>query len=106
MFANDSESCFGKNCQQEESMVRLLFLFPAEVMECLLHGLPKLLPERSWIEAEEFPIESRNHVSVKRHSCSSVSIKAGWDGERKTFMAELSKFAPESSHLVPDGVPV
>ena len=67
MFANDPKSCFCKNCKQEESVARLLFWFPAEIMECLLHGLPKPLPERSWIKSQKLFVESMNHVPVIQH---------------------------------------
>jgi hypothetical protein len=38
-------------------LFRSLFLIP-KVPERLLHGLTKLIPKTSWLEAEEFLVES------------------------------------------------
>ena len=69
MFLGDSYGCF-EECPEyeaEQPTICLPFPFIAQVVERLLHGLAKPLPEDSWIEAEEFLVESLNGVLVIRH---------------------------------------
>ena len=60
MFSNDSYGCFDKYPENKTgpSIFRLLFPFSAQIVERLLHGLPKLLSKTLWVEAEEFLVES------------------------------------------------
>ena len=44
----------------EQALLCLLFPFLIEIIEGLLHGFPKPLPEPSGIEVEEFLVESTN----------------------------------------------
>ena len=62
MLPNDSDSCFTEYRQQEEALSG--FLLITEVLERLLHGLPKTLPERSWIKGKKLFVERMNHVPV------------------------------------------
>jgi len=59
----------------EQALLYLLFPFLIEIIERLLHGFPKPLPEPSWIEAEEFLVEGMNCALVRHHSWSSVNIR-------------------------------
>lgn len=62
MFPDDSHGCFDKYPENKSgpAVFRLLFPFIAQVIECLLHGLPQSLSEALWIESEEFPVKSTN----------------------------------------------
>ena len=62
MFPEDSHGCFDKYPENKSgpSVFRLLFPFIAQVVECLLHGLPKPFPKTSWVEAEEFLVRITN----------------------------------------------
>jgi hypothetical protein len=59
MLSKNSYGSFGERTEYKPKQLfsRLLFLIP-KVMERLLHGFAKLLPEPSWIEGKEFFIES------------------------------------------------
>ncbi len=69
MFLDNPYGCFDEQPEHEAepSWLCLLFPFIAEVIERLLHGLSKLLPEGSWIEAEEFLVESASCFLVIHH---------------------------------------
>ena len=62
MFPDDSQGCFDKYPENKSgpSVFRPRFPFIAQVIERLLHGLSKSLPEASWIESEEFRVKSTN----------------------------------------------
>jgi len=69
MFPNDPDGCFGEYRKHKESARGLVFPFIAEVMERLLHGLPKPLPELSWIEIDESFVKRTNvclHLLINR----------------------------------------
>lgn len=55
----------------------LSFLFIVQIIESLLHRLPKPLPEGLWIEAEEFLVERTNCVLVIRHKQKFALIAIG-----------------------------
>jgi hypothetical protein len=69
MFPDDPYRCFDEHPEHEAEPSPLCSSFPliAEVVEGLLHGLPKLLPECLWIEGEEFLVERTNCFLVIRH---------------------------------------
>jgi hypothetical protein len=60
MFPDDPQRCFAKRPQYETEPSGLCLPFPAEIVECLLHGLPKPLPKDSRIKSEEFLVKSMN----------------------------------------------
>jgi hypothetical protein len=62
MFPDDPHGCFDKYPEHKTGpfVLRLLFPFVAQVIERLLHRLPKSLSEASWIESEEFLVKTTN----------------------------------------------
>ena len=58
----------------EQSFFRLPFLMP-KIVERLLHGLSKLLPESSRIKAEESSVENMNCFRDHTIICKSLRIK-------------------------------
>ena len=72
MLSKNSYSSFEERPEYkaEQSLLRLPLL-STNVIEGLLHGLAKSLPEFSWIEVEEFPVENMNCSPVIRHTQSS-----------------------------------
>ncbi len=83
MFPEDSQSCFDKYPENKSgpSVFRLLVPFIAQVVERLLHRLPESLPEASWIESEEFLVESAKGVWLIDHTQTSLdkaSAVARW----------------------------
>ena len=57
MFLENPYTCFDKYPEHEAKPSTLCLSFIVEVIECLLHGLSKPLPEPSRIEVEEFLVE-------------------------------------------------
>ena len=76
MLSKNSHGSFDEYPENsaEHSSIGLSFLFPVQIIERLLHGLSKPLPEPSWIEVEEFLVEGMNCVLVIHHSWSWVNI--------------------------------
>ena len=62
MFPDDPKGGFDKYPKNKSgpAVLRLLLSFPAQVVERLLHGLAKPLPESSRVKAEEFLVKRVN----------------------------------------------
>lgn len=73
MFLNNGDGCLNEYRKNKKSASGLLFLFMLEIVECLLHRLPKLLPKPARIEAEEFLVEHRNCALVINHIWSPLA---------------------------------
>ena len=58
MFAEYSYACFSEHPKQETKQSVVCLSFPVKVVERLLHGFPKLVPESPRVECKEFPVQS------------------------------------------------
>jgi hypothetical protein len=69
MLSKNTYSSFAERPEEEakQFFFRLTF-FILKILEGLFHGLAKSLPKPSWIEAEEYFVESLNCVSLVRHN--------------------------------------
>ena len=69
MLPDDSYGCFDEYPEHVAQQSALCLSFPliAEIVEGLLHRLPKPLPEYSWIEGQEFLVEPTNCFLVIHH---------------------------------------
>ena len=68
----------------------MLFPFLIEIIEGLLHGFPKPLPEPSWIEVEEFLVESTS-------CCLSIHREKSW---KRAFFLIAVRNTQETWQLV------
>ena len=58
MFPDNSNGCFDKCPQHETEPSTFCLSLPAEIIERLLHGLPKLLSEPAWIKGKKLFVEN------------------------------------------------